>query len=137
MTDYNVNLVGDNNEHVDDNRHVDGNQDDDDADYHDDNDHDDHHHDDDKGQVGALKSVSFNVSTCLGCPGSPVEGGIKVIFILKIAIVIIFVSHKCCHCHVDLIYEHTVVASSKLYFFFIIFVIFVSHKCSHCHVDLI
>ena len=92
MTDYNVNLVGDDIEHVDDNRHVDGNQDDDDADYHDDNDHDDHHHDDDKGQVGALKSVSFNVSTCLGCPGSPVEGGIKVIFILKIVIVIIFVT---------------------------------------------
>merc|ERR1711971_652925 len=30
-------------------------------------------------QVGALKSISFNVSSCLGCPGSPVEGGIKVL----------------------------------------------------------
>jgi len=29
--------------------------------------------------VGALKSISFNVSSCLGCPGSPVEGGIKVL----------------------------------------------------------
>jgi len=29
--------------------------------------------------VGALKSVSFNVSSCLGCPGTPVEGGIKVL----------------------------------------------------------
>ena len=31
-----------------------------------------------KDQEGALKSISFNVSSCLGCPGAPVEGGLKV-----------------------------------------------------------
>jgi len=30
-------------------------------------------------QEGALKSISFNVSSCLGCPGAPVEGGLKVL----------------------------------------------------------
>ena len=84
-------IVGDDIED-DDKEHDNDNHDDDsyhDGDHHSDNDDDDdgnhgdvydHHHDDAKDQVGALKSISFNVSSCLGCPGSPVEGGIKVIF---------------------------------------------------------
>ena len=86
--------------HDDDNQNDDDNDDDDDDDNRDD---DDHHDDDDKDQVGALKSIAFNVSSCLGCPGSPVEGGIKVIFILIIVIFTIptlslsFLSFHHCH----------------------------------------